>query len=172
MKTADPFAALVDFMAFMVLISVFMFIISESNVPLDRGSKANVISFRITTKSATAFSQKLLATDGAGKPTTDVEFSLWLLDDRGKARLAEQVFDQLVVRTIENQSSVFGVTPDEAPKGYLLSISHLEKSELIGVILEMAIDVQIGKKSCSVDWSGQLGIDAGAIINIEQCSAS
>lgn len=172
LKWNDPFVALVDFMAFMVLISVFLFIISESNVPIDDGSKANVFSYRVTTKSATDFSQEILVSEISGSVRAELEFSLWFVEEGNSVRLARQVLNQPVILNSENQSEVFGIAPEEEPTALILSFSHLENLNLVGTIVELAIDAQFGKKSCSVDWVGQLGIDPGVLLDFDRCIAS
>lgn len=172
MRAADPFAALVDFMAFMVLISIVLFIISETNIPEDAGSKANVVSFRVTIKSAVDVPQILFTRHHNKKPTSEIEMTLWLQEKNGKPKYAEAVLKQVVVRTSDNQSTVFGVAPEKPPEKYLLSISHIENLDLIGTFVEIAIDIQIGKKSCSLDWGGNLGVDAGVNLHFDECRTS
>ena len=172
LRSADPFAAMVDFMAFMVLISIFLFIVSESNIPIEEGSKANVFSYRITTKSAQGFSHELLTSRKRGEPQGEIEMTLWFVDNAGKVRVTDAVLNKSLVTSNGNQSEVFGIAPEDAPQALILSFSHLENLDLIGTYVEMAIDVQFGKSSCSVDWAGKIGVDPGVNLDFGRCSAS
>ena len=169
LRTGDPFAALVDFMAFMVLISIFLFIISDDGVPHDAGSKANVVSVRVTSKSATTFTQELRISETGEPPWADVEYTLWVVEENGKPQIGEEVLDQVVSRNVLNESTIFGVAPEKASASYIISVSHLNRLELVGTFMELAIDVQIGKKACSVNWPGRLGIDPGVLIDLDSC---
>lgn len=171
MRHADPFTALVDFMAFMVLISVFLFIISQSKVPDRIGSTAETLSFRMTTKAAEDFEYDLWIARPSDIPNKDVEFTLWVVNESGDPQIAEEILDGTVLVKYSNQAAVFGITPKSRPGVFILEVSHLDNLRLVGAHVEVAIDIQAGRDSCSIDWVGRLGIDSGAIISFDDCSA-
>ena len=158
-------------MAFMALVSIFLFIVSNTGPPKQRtGAPTEVMAFRVVVKSVEPFSHRLTVGEAGPYANNDVEYTLWsVAADNPAATPLSDYLEHIITYPSDNQHVVFGWTAKPPPRYVILTVSHFGPLSLVGKHVEITLEIQSGFKSCSVDWPSQLGHSPGIVVRFDDC---